>query len=399
MAVIVAEPDDGRAAWLAHALSGIADRAVRTASPDEAMAALATEGPDVMAAVVGPGLGDQEALELARRLQQAAPEVSVVLIRERDSGALLRAALRVGIKDVLPASSDAAALRVSMARALEVASDLRNRLAGGDTAPPEPGRERRGKIITVFSAKGGCGKTFLSTNLAVALATTGAKVALVDLDLNFGDVAITLQLFPTRTIQDAASATELDAVTLKSYLTPHQSGVSALVAPTEPTVADTVCASSVATILKLLRSSFGYVVVDTPTILSDQVLVAFDESDAIVMLTTLEVPSIKNLKLTLQTMEQLRYPRSRLRLVVNRADSRVGLRLPDVERLLDRRVDATIPSSRSVSLSVNKGSPIILEEPRSSVAEAIRRVAGQFTPAGPKEPDPPSPRRSLFQRS
>jgi pilus assembly protein CpaE len=399
MAVIVVEPDDGSAAWLAHALVGVADRNVRTASADEAMAALATEGSEVMAAILGPGLEDQAALELAGRLQQAAPEVSVVLIRDRDSAELLRAALRVGIKDVLPASSDVAALRVSTARALEVAGELRNRLAGEGTAPWEGARERPGRIITVFGAAGGCGKTFLATNLAVALAATHAKVALVDLDFSFGDIAIMLQLYPTRTIQDAARAAELDAVSLKAYLTSHQSGISALVAPTEPTVANTVCASSVATILKLLRSSFGYVVVDTPTVLSDEVLVAFDESDAIAMVTTLDVTSIKNLKLTLQTMEQLRYPRSRARLVVNRADSRVGLRPLDAARLLGRRVDATIPSSRSVPLSVNKGNPIVLEEPRGSVAEAIYRLAAQFTPAAPKESAPSSSRRFLFQRS
>jgi pilus assembly protein CpaE len=403
MAVIVVEPDDGRASWLASALSDLTDRAVRTAGPDEAMAALATEGREVVAAVVGPGLDDQDALDLAGRLQQAAPEVSVVLVRRRDSGELLRAALRVGVKDVLAPCDDATALRGCVARVLEVARELRSRLARG-AAPADPADDQPGKIITVFSAKGGCGKTVLSTNLAAALATTGPQVALVDLDLSFGDVAIMLQLYPTRTIQHAAGARDLDAVTLRSYLTPHQAGIWALVAPTEPTVAETVGASSVATILKLLRADFGYVVVDTPTALSEQVLAAFDESDAIVLLATLDVPSIKNLKLTLQMMEQLRYPRSRIRLVVNRADSRVGLRVPDVERLLGRTVDATIPSSRSVPLSVNKGNPIILEEPRSNVAEAIRRVAGWFTPSRPDGPVPsgplpPGPLRSLFQRS
>src|SRR6266545_2457386 len=389
MAVIVAEPDAAHAASLAHALSGLADRTVRTASPDEAMAALVTEGGEVVAAVVGPGLDDREALDLAGRLQQAAPEISVVLVRRRDSGELLRAALRVGVKDVLPASSDATALRDSVARALEVASDLRSRLAGA-AVPPDPAGERLARIITVFSPKGGCGKTVLSTNLAVAL---------VDLDLNFGDVAIMLQLYPNRTIHDAASATDLDAVMLRSYLTPHQAGIWALVAPTEPTFADAISASSVATILKLLRASFGYVVVDTPAVLSDQVMAAFDESDAIAMLATPDVPSIKNLKLTLQAMEQLHYPRDRVRLVVNRADSRVGLRVPDVERLLGRAVDATIPSSRSVPLSVNKGSPVLVEEPRGNVAEAIRRLASQFMPAPPKEPAQQRSRRSLFQRS
>ncbi|HZD68288.1 MAG TPA: P-loop NTPase [Actinomycetes bacterium] len=398
MAVIVAEPDDAHAASLAHALSGLVDRTVRTASPDEAMAALVTEGSEVVGVVAGPGLGDQEALDLAGRLQQAAPEISVVLIRQRDSSELLRAALRLGVRDVLPASSDAATLRASVARALEVASELRSRLVSADV-PVEPRGERLDRVITVFSPKGGCGKTVLSTNLAVALAATGAEVALVDLDLHFGDVAIMLQLYPNRTIHDAASARELDPVTLKAYLTPHQAGIWALVAPTEPTFADGISASSVATILKLLRASFGYVVVDTPTALSDQVLAAFDESDAIVMLATLDVPSIKNLKLALQTMEQLHYPGSRIRLVVNRADSHVGLRLPDVERLLGRAVDATIPSSRSVPLSVNKGSPILVEEPRGNVAEAIRRVASQFIPAPPKGEGPSRSRRSLFQRS
>jgi pilus assembly protein CpaE len=398
MAVMVTEPYDAHAASLAHALSGLADRTVCTAGADEAMAALVTEGGEIVAAVVGPGLGDDEALDLASRLQQAAPEVSVVLIRQRDSGELLRAALRVGVKDVLPASSDATALRASVARALEVTSELRNRLTG-PAGPPELASEPQARVITVFSPKGGCGKTVLSTNLAVALAATGEEVALVDLDLNFGDVAIMLQLYPNRTIQDAAGATDLDAVTLKSYLTPHQAGIRALVAPTEPTFADAISVSSVATILRLLRSSFGYVVVDTPTVLSEHVMAAFDESDAIVMLATLDVPSIKNLKLTLQTMEQLHYPSSRIHLVVNRADSRVGLRVPDVERLLGRAVDATIPSSRSVPLSVNKGSPILVEEPRGNVAEAIRRVASQFTPTPPKGAAAWRPRRSLFQWS
>jgi pilus assembly protein CpaE len=398
MAFIVVEADDGRAAWLVHALSGLAERAVRTTGADEAMAALATEGREIVAVVVGPGPTDHEALDLAGRVQQAAPEVSVVLLRRRDSGELLRSALRIGVKDVLPAETDATALRASLARALEVAGELRNRLAGG-AAPADCPDERPGKIITVFSGKGGCGKTVLSTNLAVALAATGAEVAVVDLDLSFGDVAIMLQLFPTRTLQDAAAAKGLDAVTLRSFLTQHQAGISALVAPTEPSFAEAVSASSVATILKLLRSSFGYVVVDTPTALSDQVMAAFDESDAILMLATLDVPSVKNLKLTLQTMEQLHYPQGRIRLVVNRADSRVGLRVPDVERILGRAVDATIPSSRSVPLSVNKGTPIILEEPRGNVAEAIRRVAALFTPAPPDASQPPRPRRSLFQRS
>jgi pilus assembly protein CpaE len=353
-----------------------------------------------MAAVVGSGLDDEQALTVASLLQQAAPEVAVVLLRERESGQMLRSALRFGVRDVLAASSDAGSVRASVARAIELADSLRGRLAAapGGARPGTPSGHP-GEIITVFSAKGGCGKTFLATNLAVALAAGGAEVALVDLDLHFGDVAIVLQLFPTRTIQDAARERGLDAEALRSYLTPHHAGVWALAAPTEPPVADTVTASAVSTILKLLRSSFAHVVVDTPAAVTDQVLAAFDESDAIALLATLDVPSIKNLKLTMQTMERLRYPPSRIRVIVNRADSRVGLRLPDVEKVLGTPVDLTIPSSRSVPISVNKGNPVLLEEPRGNVAEAIRRLAAELAPSTAVEPAPPRSRRTLFQRS
>src|SRR6266508_2929906 len=269
---------------------------------------------------------------------------------------MLRAALRFGVRDVLAASSDGETVRSSVSRAIELATSLRGRLAAGPGgARPEAPGGRPGEIITVFSAKGGCGKTFLATNLAVALAAGGTEVALVDLDLHFGDVAIVLQLFPTRTIQDAARERGLDARTLRSYLTPHHAGVWALAAPTEPPVADTVSASAVSTLLKLLRSSFAYVVVDTPAAVTDQVLAAFDESDAIALLATLDVPSIKNLKLTMQTMERLRYPPSRIRVIVNRADSRVGLRLPDVEKVLGTSVDLTIPSPRPLPAIVGVG--------------------------------------------
>jgi pilus assembly protein CpaE len=397
MAVMIVEPHDGYATWLAGTLSGLTDRVVRAAGPDEAMAAMAAEGQAVLGAIVGPTLADAEALGLAGRLQQGAPDVSVLLVRRHESGELLREALRVGVKDVLPSSSDEPTVRAAAARALEIARTLRGRLTGG--APTEAGEQRApGKVVTVFSSKGGCGKTFLATNLAVALASGGTEVALVDLDLHFGDVAIMLQLFPSHTIHDAAQTSQLDALSLKSFLTHHESGIWALVAPTEPTVADTIGAAAVATILKLLRDAFAYVVIDTPAAFSEPVLAAFDESDLIVMLATLDVPSVKNLKLALQTMELLHYPRNRIRTVINRADSKVGLRLPDVEKLLGSRVDVTIPSSRAVPLSVNKGHPILLEEPKAAVAQAVRRVAGQLTDAR-KPPARQRQRRSLFARS
>ena len=371
---------------------------MRAANPDEAMAAVAAEGRDVLAAILGPSLVDRDALALAGALQQGTPDVSVVLVRQQESGELIRQALRVGVKDVLSSASDKTAVRTATARAIEIARTLRGRLGGG--APTDAGEGRApGRVVTVFSSKGGCGKTFLSTNLAVALTRGGAEVALVDLDLHFGDVAIMLHLFPTHTIYDATQNPGLDALSLKSFLTRHDSGIWTLVAPTEPTIADTINPGAIGTILKLLRSAFDYVVIDTPPAFSEPVLAAFDESDWLVMLATLDVPSIKNLRLTLQTMELLHFPKNRIRVVVNRADSKVGLRMPDVEKLLSSPVDTTIPSSRSVPLSVNKGSPIMLEEPKGPVAESIRRVAAQLVereqPGRPKQKQ----RRSLFARS
>ena len=214
-----------------------------------------------------------------------------------------------------------------------------------------------------------------------------------------GDVAIMLHLFPSHTIYDAAQNPGLDVMTLKSFLTRHDSGIWTLVAPTEPTAADTINPGTIGTILKLLRTAFDYVVIDTPPAFSEPVLTAFDESDWLVMLATLDVPSVKNLRLALQTMELLHFPKSRLRVVVNRADSKVGLRLPDVEKLLSSPVDTTIPSSRSVPLSVNKGSPIMLEEPKGPVAESIRRVAAQLTDREATGRTKQKQRRSLFARS
>jgi pilus assembly protein CpaE len=399
VAVLIVEPHDGYATWLVNALSGLTDRVVRANDPDEAMAAVAAEGRDVLVAIFGPSLSDRDALALAGALQQGTPDVLVLLIRRQESGELLRQAIRVGVKDILSSASDETAVRGAATKALEIARTLRGRLGNGGT-PIDPGEGRSpGRVVTVFSSKGGCGKTFLSTNLAVALSQGGAEVALVDLDLHFGDVAIMLHLFPSHTIYDATQNPALDAMTLKSFLTHHDSGIWTLVAPTEPTAADTINPGAIGTILRLLRTAFDYVVIDTPPAFSEPVLAAFDESDWLVMLATLDVPSVKNLRLTLQTMELLHFPKSRIRVVVNRADSKVGLRLPDVEKLLSSPVDTTIPSSRSVPLSVNKGSPIMLEEPKGSVAESIRRVAAQLTDRETTGRAKQKQRRSLFARS
>jgi len=198
-------------------------------------------------------------------------------------------------------------------------------------------------------------------------------VALLDLDLAFGDVAIALQLFPSHTIGDAvAIGAELDGQAVRSLLTQHRTGVQALVAPLEPSTADTIDVALVQKVIDVLQQEFDYVIIDTPPALDDNVLAAFDRSDMVALLATLDIPALKNLKLTLETLDLIGYPREKLRIVLNRADSKVGLALSEVEKTLKAPIVAQIPSSRDVPASTNRGVAIVVDEPKNPVSLAIR---------------------------
>jgi pilus assembly protein CpaE len=234
--------------------------------------------------------------------------------------------------------------------------------------------------VTVFSAKGGCGKTTLATNMAATLAARGSReVCLVDLDLAFGDVAIALQLFPAHTIADAAPLGDnLDFGALRALLTPHSPGLDTLVAPVEPGSGESIPASLVSRILEVLRDHYDYVIVDTPPAFDDHVLSAFDLSDLVALIATLDIPALKNLKLTLETMDLLNYPRDRWRIVLNRADSKVGLAISEVEKSLRATISAQIPSSRDVPAAINRGVPIVLDDPRHPVSVAIKTFSENY---------------------
>jgi pilus assembly protein CpaE len=326
------------------------------------------------AVVVGPHVDLESALGLADQMRLNRPSLGVVLVRRRVDTSVLADALRAGVREVVE-ERDLAGLNAAVARVRELARALREQVPGG--AEPEAGRPH-GTLVTVFAAKGGCGKTTLATNLAAALAHNGRhEVCLVDLDLSFGDVAIALQLFPSHTIADAVSLGDrLDADAVDSLLTPHSPGLTTLVAPVEPG-ATGISADLVGRILDLLRERFEFVVVDTPPAFDDQVLAAFDRSDIIALIATLDIPALKNLKLTLETLELLNYPRERWQVVLNRADSKVGLALNEVEKTLKVPISVQIPSSRDVPASINRGTPIVLDDPKHSVSVAIRQFAEQ----------------------
>ena len=322
--------------------------------------------------ILGPNLPTEDAYSVARRMQTSAPDVSIILIANALTADVFQQAMRNGIRDVLPSAFTAAQLGEAIARA----DNLSTQIKGATASVVAPSAASDHKVVTVFSSKGGCGKSFVSSNLAVALSNaTGEEVAMIDLDLQFGDLAIMLQLFPARTIFDAAQNLErLDAEALRGYLTPHRGKVFLLAAPLEPGLSETISADAVAKIIRLLKESFKFVVVDTPPSFTDHVLAALDESDECVLMTSMDVPSIKNMKLSLQTLQLLGFGRERIRLVLNRADSKVGLTVQAVEKTLGTTVDVSIPSSRDVSVSINRGTPLVLDNPKSPVVASIYRL-------------------------
>jgi pilus assembly protein CpaE len=354
------------------------------------------------AVVLGPTVDLGAAMGLAESMRVVRPSLAVILVRRRVDTAVLTDSLRSGVFEVVE-ERDLAGLASSVTRARELARRLRDTVPGAASSEET---HQRGRLITVFSAKGGCGKTTLATNLAAALADRGRReVCLVDLDLAFGDVAIAMQLFPAHTIADAVPlADSLDASAVASLLTPHSPGLTTLVAPIEPGTAESIPATLVSAVLTLLKEQFDFVVVDTPPAFDDHVLAAFDQSDMVALLATLDIPALKNLKLTLETLDLLNYPRDRWRLVLNRADSKVGLAVSEVEKTLKAPISVQIPSSRDVPASINRGVPIVLDDPKHPVSLAIKAFAENDVAAGTTSGEPGIPtglrtdRRGLLRR-
>jgi pilus assembly protein CpaE len=329
------------------------------------------EDPSELLVVVGPDVDQAQALDLAESLQLDRPYVGVVLMRRRVDVLVLGQALRAGVREVVD-PEDLASLGAACNRSLEISR--RNLGASGATA--DAGQD--GRVVTVFSAKGGCGKTTVATNLATSLAAGGsARVCIVDLDLAFGDVAIALQLVPARTITDASAMVgTMDEQGVRSLITPHSPGLDTLLAPIEPGQAERIDVKIVGELVRVLRRMYDFVVIDTPPAFSEHVLAAFDASDCYVLLATLDIPALKNLRLTLEMLDLLGYPSANWLVVLNRSDSKVGLGIDEVERTLKVPIVAQIPSSRAVSASINRGVPLVLDEPGHPVSQAVRQLAG-----------------------
>lgn len=332
--------------------------------------------------IFGPSIKGEDMVSLGEEVSVNYPQVGIILISSNVTADLLREALRTGIKDVLPASITTKQLVAAIERAYQHSLRIHNAVADFklQSSTTETKALQPAKVITFFSAKGGVGKTVIATNLGVALAQqTKSRVVLLDLNLQFGDVAVMLQLMPVHTIYEVVSSmSRLDAEMMKGFLTAHGSGLETLLAPVQPDQADAVSSEDVIRIVEVLRGMCDYLLIDTPPSFNDHVLAALDHSDEICLVATLDVPSLKNTKLSLHMLDLLQYPKEKIKLLLNRADSKVRLSLKDVEQSLEMKATATIPSDIIVPLSVNKGTPVITGAPRSPVSRSLYRLVEEI---------------------
>ncbi|MGN6634871.1 MAG: AAA family ATPase [Oryzihumus sp.] len=360
--------------------------------------------PQELLVVVGPDVDLQAVCDLAQQIRVDRPEVGVIMLRRRLDVTVMGQALRSGVREVVPAD-DQNALADTCRRNIE----LSKRLRGASGGPVHEGR-----VVTVFSAKGGVGKTTFSTNLGACLASTGVRVLLIDLDLGFGDVAISLQLMHERSMSDVvAMSGALDEQGLASVVTRHESGLDALCAPSEPGDVDRISGATVSEVIRVARRMYDVVLIDTPPAFTEHVLVGFDASDLLVLIATLDIPALKNLRVTLDTLDLLGNPRDSRVVVLNRSDAKVGLTHEDVVRTIKQPIAVSVPSSHSVPASVNRGVPIVLNEPKHPVSVAIRTLVDRHirpllnrepelatagprsTGAGEAPPNPPRTRREM----
>lgn len=267
------------------------------------------------------------------------------------------------------------------------------------TAPSEEVAAVPNRIITILSPKGGAGKTSTSTNLAVGLAKKFPReVVLVDLDLQFGDVASNLRLQPTSTILDVARAWPVESTQVKMALTSHSCGLYTLCAPLNPAEADEITADHVTGVLRALHRSFKFVVVDTDPGLSERVLSALDMSTDMVMICSTEVPSIRGLKKALEALDVVGLTSARRILLLNRSNAKVGVDIDQLERTIGRKVDVRLPSSIDMVLSTNDGIPVMESRRNPDLVQAFDQLVEHFVDAADDGQGGARPAMRLFKR-
>lgn len=338
---------------------------------------LEEDGPfDVL--VAGPSLGTRSGLARLRLIHEELPAMRLVLAFSRRPDASLRDIVRTGAVDLLQLPVEDAELADALDRAVGLADAPAATAVAAAAAPAAAADTQTGPgiVYTIGSATGGCGKTFYATNLAYFLTNyTGKRVCIVDLDLQFGEVSTALRLRPKYTIFDALQREDTDEADLQAhieeYCVTHETGVSVLAAPREPSEADRISPPDVTRILEAVRHRFDYVIVDTPPALAETVLVAFDMSDMLYVMATLDLPSVRNMSVFLSTLDRLKVPTENVRLILNKAESDVGIDIEQVTKLFPQGFESVLPYAKEVSRSINLGMPVMAASPTADISSRM----------------------------
>ena len=333
---------------------------------DEAWRVLEESPTDLL--IIACAASSDRALYLIDGAVKQEPDRPVIVLCQGSVNGFVGRAFAAGADDFLSLPESRDNVRFALQKAVARRSGAS--LSTGPSASP---------MIVILGPKGGTGKTLTACNLSVGLAQAGRRVALVDLDLQFGDVGLALGLPPNKTIYDLARAGgSIDAEKVSDYLTRHSSGVDVLLAPTRPDHAGLISVDFLRNVYAALRSSHDVVIVDTCPGFQPEVIASIDSSSDVCMVAMLDSLSLKNTKLGIETLDLMGYSPDRVKLVLNRADTRVGITPADVEAILGRVPDVLVPSDREVPLSVNEAVPIMISKDRSVAAQAFRGLADSY---------------------
>jgi pilus assembly protein CpaE len=376
--VIVASPTADFEARVRAVMNGALNGNLRSwmwppDAPDPAQVAraIAADGPAVVA--LGPGIPGEIAVDVAAAIDRGWPDVTVIIVAE-PTAELWSRALRAGARDLVSPGADDTELREAMERALDRARRRGSYSAAGAGAASDH------RTVMVISPKGGVGKTTVSTNLATGLARLAPKeVVLVDLDLQFGDVADALRLTPAHTVVDACrTGAALDAIELKVFLTPHPAGFYVLCAPASPIDAEDVTDEHVDHVLATLAAEFRYVVIDTAAGITGPTLTAVRRATDLVLMCSTDVLTVRGMRKVVDALDTAGMTAQRRHFVLNRADARVGLTSGDIEAAVGMSVDVAVPSSRLVPLSTNQGQPLLENGDGSPAGRALLELVSRF---------------------
>ena len=345
---------------------------------------LEEDGPfDIL--VAGPSLGTRSGLARLRIIAEELPEMRLVLAFSRRPDASLRDIVRTGAIDLLQLPVEDTELVDSLERAaalIRQAPPAAPVVVSTEVAQPVQAvpaeQDRPGIVYTISSATGGCGKTFYATNLAWFLHHwLGKKVCIVDLDLQFGEVSTALRLRPKYTIFDALQREDSDESDLQAhieeYTVVHDTGIHVLAAPRDPSEADRISPPDVTRILEAVRNRFDFVLVDTPPALAETVLAAFDLSDLLYVMATLDLPSVRNMSVFLSTLDRLKIDTDNLRLVLNKAEEDIGIDIDQVTKLFPQGFESILPYAKEVSRSINLGMPVMAASPDAEISRLMEQ--------------------------